>query len=145
MSKATRQSLMTQLMNEHGIRGVSDYAEQIVAEALEGSRETNRITKGYDLVSPHYGRVEVKFRQLPANGRLEERVSLSDAKEGAFDHLAIVIVDAGFTVKGAVLAPFHEAWRIVNANPYNRISYSQACACPDAIDITAKAAQASVS
>lgn len=132
----TRQEMMRILVVEHEIHSVADYSEQIVAEALEGRRVSNGITKGYDLLAPAYGRVEVKFRQLPNDGRLEERVALSDAKEGEFDHLAIVVFAADFSIKGSVLVPFHEAWSFVEASPYNRISYTQACSCQSAVDIT---------
>lgn len=134
---------MLQLMVEHGIRSVSDYAEQIVADALGGAREANSVNKGYDVMSPRHGRVEVKFRQLPNDGRLEERCALSDAKEGGFDYLAIVIFHADFRVKGAVLVPYSEAWKYVEASPYNRISYAQACACIGSIDITSEVRLAS--
>lgn len=146
----TRHELMFQLheltsclVSKYGIRNAADYAEQIVADALEGKREANSINKGYDVMSPRHGRVEVKFRQLPNDGRLEERCALSDAKEGGFDYLAIVIFHADFRVKGAVLVPYSEAWKYVEASPYNRISYSQACMCTGSIDITSEVSLAS--
>lgn len=130
-------------MVEHGIRSVSDYAEQIVADALAGTRDSNGVNKGFDVIAPHYGRIEVKFRQLPQDGRLEERCALSDAKEDGFDYLAIVIFHPDFRVKGAVLVPYREAWRFVEASKYNRISYVQASGCAGAIDITTEVAAAS--
>lgn len=128
--------LKSRLVVEHQIRDVPDYAEQIVAEALDGQRRSNSVAKGYDVLTPTYGRVEVKFRQLPNDGRVEERVALSNAKEGEFDYLAIVIFQVDFSIRGVVLVPFHEAWPFVESSPYNRISYTQACSCPGAIDIT---------
>ena len=119
----TRQELMLRLMGEHGIRSVADYAEQVVADALSGVRVANGTNKGFDITAPHYGRVEVKFRQLPSDGRIEERCALSDAKENGFDYLAVVIFQPDFTVKGAVLVPYDEAWKFVVANEYKRISY----------------------
>jgi hypothetical protein len=127
---------MRELAVEHQIRSVADYAEQIVAEALNGTRERNGITKGFDLSAPGFGRVEVKFRQLPKDGRLEERVSLNGTKKDGFDYLAVVVFASDFTVKGAVLVPYAEAWHFVNVSPYNRISYCQACSCKGAINIT---------
>ncbi|MFP4144766.1 MAG: hypothetical protein ACLFV3_06445 [Phycisphaeraceae bacterium] len=138
----TRQELMRRLMAEHRIRSVSDYAEQIVADALAGHREANAVNPGYDLIAPHYGRVEVKFRQLPADGRLEERCTLSDAKESGFDDLAVIIFEPDFCVKGAVLVPYAEAWDFVRTSNYNRISYGQACGCDGAVDITAEVSSA---
>jgi hypothetical protein len=149
MLNVTRQELMhrlQELMNEltvtHQIRSVSDYAEQLVAEGLHGSRVKNAVTKGYDLTAPGLGRVEVKFRRLPSNGRIEERVALGSAKENGFDYLAIVILYADFRVKGAVLVPYGEAWKFVQESAYNRISFSQACTCSGAINITTEVAAA---
>lgn len=138
----TRQELMLRLMVEHGIRSVSDYAEQIVADALGGARVANAGNQGYDVMAPYYGRVEVKFRQLPSDGRIEERCALSDAKENGFDYLAVVIFHPDFRVKGAVLVPYAEAWHFVAASAYNRISYAQASGCAGSIDITSDVAAA---
>lgn len=129
-------------MVKHGIRNVSDYAEQIVADALGGIREANVVNQGFDVMAPHYGRVEVKFRQLPKDGRIEERCALSDAKEDGFDYLAVVIFHHDFRVRGAVLVPYREAWRIVEASAYNRNSYSEAYGCDGAVDITTEVAAA---
>ncbi len=135
-SSVSRRELMRKLVHEHRIRSVADYAEQLVAEALNGTREENRNAKGFDLIAPGLGRVEVKFRQLPKNGRLEERVSLKQTKQYGFDYLAVVILQPDFRVKGAVVVPYKEAWRIIEASPYKRISFSQACSCNGAINIT---------
>ena len=143
VGQALRKELLRSLINDHGIRGVSDYAEQIVAEALGGHRRTESNSKGFDVIAPNFGRIEVKFRQLPKDGRMEERVALSKAKEGEFDYLAIVIFDPEFEIKGAVMVPYFEAWQYVCNSPYNRISYSQACSCANAEDITEKVRLAS--
>jgi hypothetical protein len=140
--KFTRQDLMRELVVGHNIRSVADYSEQIVAEALNGERILKGARKGHDVVAPQYGRIEVKFRQLPADGRLEERVALSDAKQNGFDYLAVVVFQPDFTVKGAVLVPYAAAWECVTQSAYSRISYSYACGCEGAIDITEKVATA---
>jgi hypothetical protein len=142
LANATRQELMLRLMVEHGIRSVSDYAEQIVADALGGMRQSSGVNQGFDVMTPKHGRVEVKFRQLPGDGRIEERCALSDAKENGFDYLAIVIFHPDFRVKGAVLVPYREAWPFVEASAYNRISYTQACGCRGAVNITTEVAAA---
>src|SRR2546425_1150463 len=110
-SPRPRRELMQQLsviraaLQEYGIRDASDYAEVLVAEALHGQR-VGRVTKGHDVMAPSYGRVEVKCRQLPADGRLEQRVEFSESKEGGFDVLALVIFNVDFTVKGATVVPY---------------------------------------
>jgi hypothetical protein len=134
--RPTRRELMRQLVVEHRIRSVADYAEQIVAEALDGKRERNCNCTGFDVAAPGRGRIEVKFRQLPLDGRVEERVSLNEKKQNGFDYLAVVIFAPDFSVKGAVLVPYAEAWKIIDESPYGRISYSQACSCNGAINIT---------
>jgi hypothetical protein len=138
----SRRELLLLLTEKHRIRSVSDYAEQVVADALGGQRETNSVNRGYDFKCQRYGRVEVKFRQLPRDGRIEERCAVSDAKECGFDHLAIVILHANLTVKGAVLVPYEEAWRLIQSSNYNRVSLGQASRCPGAIDISLKVAAA---
>jgi hypothetical protein len=129
---AVRESLRV-----YGIRDASDYAEVLVAEALEGQRLASRVAKGHDVLAGLYGRVEVKCRQLPPDGRIEERVEVSPAKEGGFEFLAVVIFYPNFAVKGAVVVPYAAVWEFVAQQEYNRISYSQACRLPGAVDITA--------
>jgi len=149
VSSLTRQQLMMQLaslrelLRQHRIRDAADYAEVLVAEALGGERETSGVTRGFDVFSPEYRRVEVKCRQLPSDGRVEERVEVGASKEEGFDHLAIVIFYPDFQVKGAVLVPYRSVWRHVGSSEYNRISYGLACQLPGAIDITAEVVAAS--
>ncbi|MDP9173607.1 MAG: hypothetical protein M3O30_07045 [Planctomycetota bacterium] len=120
----------------HGIRDASDYAEVLIAESLGGQRVASRVNKGHDVLCGLYGRVEVKCRQLPAAGRLEERVEISAAKEAGFDFLAVVIFHSDFRVKGAVLVPYGVVWELTAHQQYNRISYSQASQLIGAIDIS---------
>src|SRR5438132_7912751 len=92
----SRRELMQQLaalresLREHGIRDASDYAEVLVAEALAGQRSASRVNKGHDVLAELYGRVEVKCRQLPPDGRVEERVEVAASKEDGFEFLAVV-------------------------------------------------------
>ena len=138
----SRRDLMRQLaavrerLREFGIRDASDYAEVLVAEALAGQRSTSRVNKGHDVLAELYGRVEVKCRQLPPDGRIEERVEIGAGKEGGFEFLAVVIFRADFSVKGAVVVPYAAVWELVARQEYNRVSYSQACQLPGAVDIT---------
>lgn len=107
-----------------------------MAEALDGERCAARGAKGFDVATPCYGRVEVKYRQIPADGRREERVALSSAKQCQFDSLAIVILKLELEVQGAVLVPYDEAWGFVERSPFCRISYGQARSRRHAIDVT---------
>jgi hypothetical protein len=142
MISLSRQELMLELaklrcqLAKHGIRDSSDYAEVIVSEALNGERIPSGVNQGYDVTTLKYGRVEVKCRMLPQDGRIEERVDLRDTKANGFDHLAIVVFFPDYSVKGAVLIPYNQVWPIVESRPYHRISYGEACQLDEAIDIT---------
>lgn len=142
MANPTRQQLMTQLavvrsrLAKFRIRGTSDYAEVLVAEAIGGERMQSGINQGFDVTSSDYGRVEVKCRRLPTDGRREERVDLRDTKTDGFDFLALVVFFPDFNVKGAVLVPYDEVWPLVESRKYRRVSYPEACDLSGAIDIT---------
>lgn len=129
-------------LQKYKIRGASDYAEILVAEALNGKRIASGVNRGFDVTALKYGRVEVKCRQLPPDGRIEERVQLGTAKQDGFDYLAVVIFEADFRVKGAVLVPYGEVWKHVTTSAYNRINYAQARGLGGAIDITSGVAAA---
>ena len=142
MKTPTRQQLMIRLakarrvLAKFGIDGTSDYAEVIVAEALGGARVPSGVNQGYDLIVPKFGRVEVKCRQLPRDGRCEERVDLRDTKADGFDHLAVVVFFPDYSVKGAVLVPYEQVWPIIESRTYRRIGYSEARHLDGAVDIT---------
>jgi hypothetical protein len=121
---------------EFGIRDTPDYAEVLVAEALEGDRVPNSVNQGYDVTSPKYGRVEVKCRVLPTDGRREERVDVRDTKADGFDYLAIVVFYPDYSVSGAVLVPYGEVWPIIDSRKYRRVSYGEACHMEGIVDIT---------
>ena len=123
-------------LKEYGIRDASDYAEALIAEVLHGNRVLSRVTKGHDVTAPTYGRVEVKCRQLPADGRLEQRVEVSESKEAGFDFLALVIFNVDFTVRGAALVPYSAVWDLVCRRQYHRIDYTEALRLPGAKDIS---------
>lgn len=140
--RTSRRELIQQLaalreqLREFGIRDAADYAEVLVAEALKGQRVANRVVQGHDVFTKLYGRIEVKCRQLPRDGRVEERVEVGAGKEGRFEHLAVVIFDADFGVKGAVLVPYSAVWNLVVGQAYSRVSYAEACKLPGSLDIT---------
>lgn len=124
-------------LKEFGIRDASDYAEVLVAEALAGQRHASRVNKGHDVTADLYGRIEVKCRQLPSDGRIEERVEVGAGKEDGFEFLAVVIFQPDFSIKGGVVVPYSAVWEFVAAHRYNRISYRQACELLGAVHITA--------
>ena len=128
--------LSHRLHKQHGIRDVSDYAEVLVAEAVEGKRVKSRVTKGHDVIAPQWGRIEVKCRRLPVDGRREERVQVNDSKLAGFEFLAVVIFQPNLDVKGAVIVPYTVVWEYLQQQPYNRVSYSKACQLSGAKVIT---------
>ena len=107
-------SLLRERLHEHGIRDASDYAEVLIAEVLRGRRMASGVTKGHDIISPKFGRVEVKCRHQM--GDVEERVEVSSAKEAGFDHLAIVVFRSDFAVKGAIIVPYAAVWKLVQSH-----------------------------
>ena len=123
-------------LREHRIRDAADYAEVLVAEALNGKREASGVNKGYDVVAEPYGRIEVKCRVLPPDGRKEDRVSIGDSKENGFDYLALVIFFSDFRVKGAVLVPYAAVWELTRRQKYSRVNYATASSLQGAVDIT---------
>lgn len=138
----TRLDLMKRLaetricLAEYGIRDSSDYAEVLVTEALEGERVQSGVNQGYDIISQKYGRVEVKCRVLPTDGRQEDRVDIRNTKADGFDYLAIVVFFPDYSAKGAILVPYSEVWPIIDSRKYRRISYGEACQLESAVDIT---------
>jgi hypothetical protein len=128
---------------EHRIHDTPDYAEVLVAEALEADRVLSGVNRGFDVVSAKYGRIEVKCRALPTDGRREERVDIRDTKADGFDYLAIVIFYPDYSVKGAVLVPYQEVWPIIVSRKYRRIGYGEARQLEGVIDITEPASAAS--
>ena len=142
MANVMRQQLMAQLavvrdqLAEYGLRGMPDYAEALVADALDGRRVESGVNRGFDVVAPQYGRVEVKCRRLPSDGRWEDRIDLRDSKVSGFDHLAIVVFYPNYDVKGAILVPYSKVWPIVDSRKYHRIAYREACELEGAVDIS---------
>jgi hypothetical protein len=88
------------------------------------------------VIAPAYGRVEVKCRQLPPGGRIEERVEVSAAKLRGFDHLAVVIFELDFNIKGATVVPYEAVWDLVVQQRYNRVTYFKASKLPGAVDVS---------
>jgi len=58
------------------IRDSGDYAEVLIAKALGGSRNVSGVERGFDVLTAEHGRVEVRSRTLPRDGRRETRVRI---------------------------------------------------------------------
>ena len=123
----------------HGINQNNEagsYAEILIANALKSQRLTNGVNKGYDILSDKWGRVEVKSRRLPFDGRAETRVSIQKSKEGGFDHLAFVVFETNWSIHKALLLPYTQAWEAASMNTQRYLSLPDAKQLPDALDIT---------
>ena len=117
------------------IRSIGDYAEALVAEALAGKR-VSRNTKGHDVLAPLYGRIEIKCRVLPRNGRSEQRATLGSTKMDGFDYLALVTFDRDLSIKTAVIVPHAATWEFVQTTYRHRIKPDEALKLSGAKDIT---------
>jgi hypothetical protein len=138
----SRQSLirdyvaLTKELRKFGIRRISDYAEALIAEALNGTRVSSGVNQGFDVDAAGFGRIEVKYRQSPPDGRVEQRVELGSAKLQGFDYLAIVIFNLDMSVHGAVLVPYTSVWQIIESRRWRRISFSESICLEGAINVT---------
>lgn len=128
-----------------GIHNLSDYAEILIAEALRGKRVKDRTNQGHDVVCRRLGRIEVKCRRLPADGRIEQRIAVQPSKRRGFDYLAIVIFDADVSIRGAILLPYRTAWRLATAQKYKRLGFTQCVLISGAIEITSRVRHAALS
>jgi hypothetical protein len=116
-------------LSEHGIRDESGYAEMLVAEALKGVRHSSGVQKGSDLLAPEFGRVEVRSRTLPLDGRHEARLNLPAKKRGEFDWFAGIVFNSDLSINHAFLLPHDEAWVCASQNKRNDITHKNAKSC----------------
>jgi hypothetical protein len=124
-------------LHDHGLASVSDLAEIAFAQALRGT-PASRGTSGYDILAPKFGRVQVKCRKLPADGRLEKRLLLGNLTARCCDHLGGVIFATDLTVKKATLVPFNRVWELIerHPDPEKKIRFAMLAVLPGAIDFT---------
>lgn len=118
-------------LNEFGIRDEAGYAELLVAEALGGQRNGSSVVRGWDVEAPGYGRVEVRSRTLPFDGRQETRLHLPASKRGHFDWFAGVIFNQDLTVREAFLLPHDAAWECARLNRRSDVTLKSARARPE--------------
>ena len=116
-------------LSEYGIRDESGYAEMLVAEALNGKRHSSGVEKGSDLLAPEFGRVEVRSRTLPLDGRNEARLNLPAKKRDGFDWFAGIVFNSDLTINHAFLLPHDEAWECASKNRRNDVTLKNAELC----------------
>ncbi|WAX55530.1 hypothetical protein M6B22_13370 [Jatrophihabitans cynanchi] len=119
---------------------VGDYAELLVAQALNGELVENFSVKSYDLDCPEYQRVQVKAR-LVSSPRRSGQLQTSPFRSWDFDHAALVLVDADtYMVEQAVLLPVEAVQAVASHRSHVNGAVVQMNAAtmqhPQAVDIT---------
>jgi hypothetical protein len=127
-----------EMLKPFGVRDTGDYAEILVAKALDGTRNISGVERGYDVVTPGYGRVEVRSRTLPGDGRNETRIRVPDEKWGQFSWLAGVIFEPALAVYAAYLLPHDAAKALATCGRYPRFSLGDALAHAQCVNVTAQ-------
>lgn len=128
---AVREKLAT-----HNIRDESGYAELLVAHALGAIRNSSGVTRGYDIICKYRGKIEVRSRTLPFDGRAEARIEIPPKKRGEFAWLAGVVFTPSLDVSDAYLLPHDAAWEIADTNRNARVPLKAALAHPQVEIIT---------
>lgn len=133
-------------LERHGVRDSGGYAELLVAAALGARRNLSGVEKGFDVLCEERGKIEVRSRTLPRDGRNEDRLEIPREKVNGFAFLAGVLFNPDLTVSGGFMLPHDEAVSLSAKQKFLRISYRVGCRHQAAIDITEllKAAQARV-
>ncbi len=109
------------------------YAELLVAGALQGLIQPTNNPK-FDLLTPDYGRVEVKNR-VDGTDTTQNRTNFGRYCTGDFDHAAIVILASDYRIKAGILLPCESTLRLVR--PHGHVKWEDAATRAEAIDITA--------
>ncbi len=133
-----------ELWSRYGFKDQGPYAELLVAKALGARVLTNGVNQGFDLEHPRYGRIEVRSRRYPLDGRREDRTQVPSSKHGLFDHFVHIVLDQDFSVAGAYLAPHDAMEALVKRSKQRYVRFADGAALPQAVNITAevRAAQA---
>ena len=117
-------------LQPYGITSEAGYAELLVAKALGGTRHKSGVEAGSDLVAPVFGRVEVRSRTLPLDGRNESRVNLPKSKKGKFDWLAGIIFSPSLEIFASYLIPHDAAWDLASCNKRSDVCLANVLAHP---------------
>lgn len=123
-------------LENHAVRDTGDYAEVLVAEALKANRNTSGVMKGFDVLCDTRGKIEVRSRTLPRDGRNEDRLEIPQAKVNGFDILAGVLFNSDLTIRGGFLLPHDDAISLSAKQKFFRIPFSVGAAHPNAQNIT---------
>lgn len=123
-------------LERHDVRDTGDYAEVLVAAALNARRNGNGVAKGSDVVCNARVRIEVRSRTLPRDGRNEDRLEVPPAKVNGFDFLAGVLFNSDLTVRGGFLLPHDDAIALSSRQKFLRFPFAVGAAHPNAQDIT---------
>lgn len=123
-------------LQKHGRCSPGYFAELVFAAAFSTELE-EPFNPGYDIRTREHGRVQVKCRRLPADGRREERLHLRDMEPGSFDYLGAVIFNNDWTVKSGALIPANVVWQLIHLHDYNqgKIPYIEVRSLPGAVDV----------
>ncbi len=124
-------------LRPYGIESIADFAEFLFASALGGER-VGRGKKGHDVIVPKMGRVQVKERRLPADGRKEERLHLKNMECSSCDFLGAVIFENDFGIKKATLVPHKIVWQVIlrHPDPERKVRFDLIAGLPGAEDMT---------
>ncbi len=125
-----------ELFRRFGIKDQGQYAARLVAQALGAKERPNGANKGFDLQSLDYGRIEVRSRRLPLDGRGEDRAQVPTSKAGFYDHFAHVLLEQDYRVIGCYVVPHDQIEWLAAASANRLVRFAQGKALPGAIDIT---------
>lgn len=97
---------------------VGDYAELLVAQALDGKLVDNFSVKSYDVECLEYKRVQVKAR-LVSTPRKAGQLQTSPFRSWDFEHAAFVLFSADtYVVEQAVLLPVDVVRALASDRPH---------------------------
>ena len=123
-------------LRPYRIGNTGDYAEVLVADALSAVRNESGVTTGFDVVCARLGKIEVRSRTLPSDGRGEDRLEIPKKKIGKFMTFAGVLFASDISVIGGFLLPHDDAIELAGKQKYFRIPFSIGRAHVRAIDIS---------
>lgn len=126
-------------LRPYAIESIADYAEYLFEQALGGKR-VKRGVKGHDVIVEGLGRIQVKERRLPADGRVEERLHLRNMTCDSCDQLGAIIFNNDLSIRKAVLIPQNDVWRLVveHPDPEKKVRFDLIAALPSAINVTTR-------
>lgn len=123
-------------LERYAVRDTGDYAEVLVAEALMAYRNTSGVMKGFDVFCDTRGKIEVRSRTLPRDGRNEDRLEIPQSKVNGFAVLAGVLFNSDLTISGGFLLPHDDAISLSCRQKFLRIPFLVGAEHPNALDIT---------